>query len=131
MPFAVDTNVLLRMLVDDGSAQCRAASERLRRDRIFVTSAVMVECEWVLRSNLRLKPQEISNLFQLLGGNGNVEFDDIETVCWSIDALRNGFDFADAVHVHSARRCDAFLTFDRALIKRATKHVDFLTVELP
>jgi predicted nucleic-acid-binding protein len=131
MPFAIDTNVLLRMLVDDGSAQCRSASQRLIRDRIFVTVAVMLEAEWVLRSSYRMTPLEISDLFRLFNSNARVEFDDLETVDWATEALRNGFDFADAIHVHAARDCESLLTFDRALIKKAKKHASFVAVISP
>ena len=52
---ALDTNVLVRWLVNDDAAQC-ARVARLFDDaigqgvRLFVTTTVMLELEWVLRS---------------------------------------------------------------------------------
>jgi predicted nucleic-acid-binding protein len=119
------------MLVDDGSAQCRAASGRLLRDHIFVTTAVMLEAEWVLRSSFRMGVNEVTALFQLFCGNERLIFDDADTVHWAVEAMSNGFDFADAIHLHSSRSCEGFLTFDRSLMKKAKKHVGFLAVSAP
>jgi predicted nucleic acid-binding protein len=33
----------------------------------------------------------------------------------------SGLDFADALHLAAARDCEAFVTFDQALVKSATR----------
>ncbi len=38
---------------------------------------------------------------------------------WVIERYRNGADFADMIHLASARGADVFATFDKAMAKRA------------
>ena len=66
MPLAVDTNVLARALVDDGSEQARRSRILLSEKEVFVPDSVLLETEWLLRSLVRLDRNEINQTFATL-----------------------------------------------------------------
>ena len=68
MPLAVDTNVLARALVDDGSEQARRSRILLSEKEVFVPDSVLLETEWLLRSLVRLDRNEINQTFATLDG---------------------------------------------------------------
>lgn len=117
---AVDTNVLLRLLVDDPDAveQCERARARVKREeQVFVPFVAVIEAIWVLRASYRFSKKEILKVFeQLLEneryqiGNGKV-FGDALTSYLSVNV-----DFADcAIHAEARREGAGLLTFDRKL----------------
>lgn len=56
MMVAVDTNVLVRLLVNDDARQARRARALFEREEIFISPTVLLESEWVLRSAYGLAP---------------------------------------------------------------------------
>jgi predicted nucleic acid-binding protein len=52
-------------------------------------------------------------------------------VAQALDLLDQGFDFADALHLASSRRADAFATFDAALRRRARRVPDLMPLVAP
>lgn len=46
---AFDTNVLVRLLVNDDLAQAKRAMARLLSDTVCISRSVLLETEWVLR----------------------------------------------------------------------------------
>jgi predicted nucleic-acid-binding protein len=115
---AVDTNVLLRFLVDDGSEHV-ASARRIFAERVFVPLSVMLESEWVLRSNFGFQRSQICDAFDRLLGLDTVTIQEIEIVETALSSARDGMDFADALHLHSSANCDVFYTFDKKLIRKA------------
>jgi predicted nucleic-acid-binding protein len=118
---AVDTNVLLRFLVDDGSGHVASARRIFAEGRVFVPLSVMLESEWVLRSNFGFRRSQICDAFDRLLGLDTVTVQEIEIVETALSSTRDGMDFADALHLHSSANCDAFYTFDKKLIRKAIK----------
>ena len=62
---SLDTNVLMRWLVDDDAAQnarVQKLFDSIRADHgtLFVPSTVMLELEWVLRSRYRFDKMRIA-----------------------------------------------------------------------
>jgi predicted nucleic-acid-binding protein len=121
MPSAVDTNVLLRFLVDDGSEQVIPARKVFAEGRIFVPLSVMLESEWVLRSRFGFRRAQICDAFDRLLGMDSVVVQEVDLVENAVTSLRHGFDFADALHLHSSAECDVFYTFDGALVRKAER----------
>ncbi len=56
---SLDTNVVVRVLVDDDHAQATRAMKRLRSDNAWVSRTVLLETEWVLRHAYRLDAAKI------------------------------------------------------------------------
>jgi predicted nucleic acid-binding protein len=85
---------------------------------------VLLEAEWVLRSVFGFTPSEIAEALTDFAGLPNVKLEDAPTIATALGWLAEGMDFADALHVANARGSDTFVTFDRALAKKARKLTD-------
>ena len=116
---AIDTNVVVRMLVDDDRRQASAARRLIAEHEVFVPITVVLETEWVMRSGYAFAPAQIAAGLRRLGGLPGVNVEDPGEVAQALDWLEQGMDFADALHLARATRCDAFVTFDRKFAKRA------------
>ncbi len=115
---AVDTNVLVRIVVNDDPAQSARAAEFLRQqDRVFLAKTVLLEVEWVLRSAYRLGRREILAVFRGILAMGNAEVEDEAAVTQAMQWYEKGMDFGDSLHVASAGPECAFATFDTVLRK--------------
>jgi predicted nucleic-acid-binding protein len=71
---AVDTNVLVRLMVEDDEEQSRRARELLaeateRGERVLVTDIVLCELEWVLDAAYRVPRKRILGAVQALCGD--------------------------------------------------------------
>ncbi len=116
---AVDTNLLVRILTNDDPDQARRALEILNNDDIFIPKTVLLETEWVLRYAYEIDRANVLTGFQKLLGLPNVNVEDPDTIYQAISWYENKFDFADALHLASSRRCVSFATFDSSCIKKA------------
>lgn len=132
---AVDTNVLARFFVDDPqdpeAIRQRPAALAAMRGRVFVSVTVILELEWVLRGFYELQRAAIHRALTALCSYGNVVIESRAEVLAALRAFENGLDFADALHLHRASGCDALLTFDKRLIKRAAALQGAMPCELP
>jgi predicted nucleic-acid-binding protein len=118
---AVDTNVLVRIVVNDDPAQSARAAEFLRQqDRVFLAKTVLLEVEWVLRSAYRLGRREILAILRGILAMGSVEVEDEAAVVQAMRWFEEGMDFADSLHLASAGT-QHFATFDAALQRRARR----------
>ena len=116
---AVDTNVVVRFLVEDDVAQTDRAEAILRSGAVLVLKTVLLEAEWVLRSAYRLDRAAIGEGLRQLIGLPGIEVEDGAAVARAFAWFDQGLDFADALHLASSGRAAAFATFDRALRRRA------------
>ena len=116
---AIDTNVLVRLLVGDDAAQARRARHLVGSADVVVSASVLLESEWVLRSAYRFDPSAISAAFRGFLGLPNVAIDAPATLAQALDAYDAGLDFADALHLAAAHKVTAFYTFDAKLARGA------------
>jgi predicted nucleic-acid-binding protein len=116
---SVDTNLLVRILTNDDPSQARRAVKILKSDDIYIPKTVLLETEWVLRHAYEIGSSDIAVGFQKLLGLPNVSVEDPDSIYQAISWYENKFDFADALHLASSRRCESFATFDSSLIKKA------------
>lgn len=121
---ALDTNVVIRFLVNDDPAQGRRARDLIARGEVFVGSTVLLEAEWVLRAAYGFRPAEIQRLFRGLLGLPGLETDEPERVARALDGYAAGLDFADALHLSFCGGADTFATFDAKLVRRARRLVE-------
>lgn len=127
---AVDTNVVIRLLTGDDPAQLERARRLFETEAVFLPKTVVLETEWVLRSLYRLAPREIARALSALVALPQVRSEDAATIIEALEWLRQGLDFADALHLASSRMAERFATFDRALVRRA-KVVETSIVVVP
>jgi predicted nucleic-acid-binding protein len=124
---ALDTNVLLRALVEDDAAQTARAGRWFRKAgtgeaRLLLLPIVLCEAVWVLESWYRLPRAEIAGCLERLLLADGLEIADRETVARALESYRAGKgDFADyAIREGAeARGAAAVLTFDAALLKES------------
>ena len=133
---AVDTNVLARFFVNDPddaeAARQRPAAVRAMTGRVFVRLAVVLEFEWVLRGFYELAAVDVIRVLRALAGMPDVNLEGRDEVLEALQACEaHKLDFADALHVVRSRRCTGFVTFDKALVRRAVKASMPLPVEAP
>lgn len=117
---AVDTNVLVRALVDDPVevAQMRAARDCLRRaKRVFVPQIVQAELVWVLESAYKLPKTAIVNLLTEIARNIAFDLQYRDAFDRALHTYRNGAaDFADYLILAECEAVKCPLhSFDRKL----------------
>jgi predicted nucleic-acid-binding protein len=127
---AIDTNVVVRFLIADDKQQAKKARGAIESGDIFISSTVLLETEWVLRSGYGLPPDRIAYVLRSLAGLPGITVDGPAHLSLALDWMDDGMDFADAMHLARAEGCDAFLSFDRKLAKVATGRSS-VPVEMP
>jgi predicted nucleic-acid-binding protein len=131
MPNAVDTNVLVRFLVDDGSGQVGIARRVFDRGAVFVPASVMLESEWVLRSGFGVDKERVCEAFSRILNMTGVTIEQADMVSQAVEAHRSGMEFADALHLFSSSECGAFYTFDTDFRRSAKRLPEAITVLSP
>ena len=127
---AIDTNVVIRFLTADDAAQAQTARRIIEGGDIFIGTTVLLESEWVLRSGYGFGAKQIASSLAGLAGLPGITVEEPAELSQALEWMREGADFADALHLARAAHCDAFLTFDRKLAKRA-KQLGAMTVIVP
>lgn len=131
MDVAVDTNLLVRYITRDDPIQEKQAREVMLQHRVFVPKSVVLELEWVLRFTYRFSVDDIATALDTLLDAEQIDVEDADTVRLAVAAFREGMDFADAMHLVSCSQFGVFLTFDKALFRRAGRVFDQPVVRLP
>jgi predicted nucleic-acid-binding protein len=116
---AIDTNVLVRLIVADDPEQTRRARALASDGPMFVPVTVILETEWVLRALYEIPADDITRALRLTLDTTTVE--DRPVVERALDRLARGLDLADALHLVRSSAADAFATFDTKLVRRAKK----------
>ena len=119
MRVAIDTNVLVRYLTGDDPAQAARARAVIDGDRVFVSTTVLLETEWVLRSVYGLPATQVAAALRDFAGLPGVSVESPARLAEALDRVNEGMDFADALHLGAAAQCEALLTFDRRFIESA------------
>ena len=117
---AVDTNVIVRYLTGDHPRQSVQARTLVDGEDIFVSTTVLLETEWVLRSVYEFAPDQVRKALLDFAGLARVSLEDEALAALALDRMKDGMDFADALHLGRAEACDAFVTFDRRLVRTAS-----------
>ena len=118
---AVDTNVLVRLLVNDESAQAEAAQRAMAAEPAFILKTVMIELEWVLRGAYGRSRAEIATSIESLLAAAGIIVEDSAAHEQAVAWFKQGMDFADALHLASSGHADAFITFDSNLRRQAAR----------
>lgn len=118
---ALDTNVVVRLLVGDDAKQARAAEKLVASEACTVAPSVLMECEWVLRAVYRLDEALIASSFRDLLALTHIDALDPVLTQQALRGYEAGLDFADALHAAQRRDGERFVTFDRQLARRAPK----------
>lgn len=117
----LDTNVMLRYLLQDDPRQTRRANQVIERqlspeNRGFISLVTVLEIVWVLRSLLKQSPLEISSHIEGLLTADTLEVQNEQQVYEAAFALKRGTgEFEDALigSLNAWAGCNSTLTFDK------------------
>ena len=117
---AVDTNILLRYLAQDGSEEERSRAVRLieTEARVFVGDVVLVETYWVLRRVYDFPKGKVLSALASMLASDTFEFQERDVVAQVVENPDIGL--ADALLARAAQRSNASVTytFDRKAARR-------------
>jgi predicted nucleic-acid-binding protein len=122
---ALDTNVLVRFLVEDDPAQSARAAHLIERaikseEPLFVPDIVLAEVAWMLTRAYDFPKADLLKVFRKLSAAKHLVFASSDILSKALDGWERGKgDFSDyLVRAQAeARGCDRVATFDRALLK--------------
>jgi predicted nucleic-acid-binding protein len=128
---AIDTNVLLRYLLEDDPDQAAQSAQLIQgRQPVLITDVVLAETIWTLKGKkYQLKRDEISTVIQALFEEPNLRFENGAAVWLALNDYRDAkpikgksADFPDALILNKAKATAAasqqtfrgLYTFDQA-----------------
>jgi len=118
---AVDTNILVRLLTGDEPKQAAAAGTLFAAGPIWIAKTVFLETNWVLRSSYGFDEDAVRNAFTKVLGLKNVHAEDEASLAAALALTASGIDLADAMHLTSRPTGATFVSFDKALVRRARR----------
>jgi predicted nucleic-acid-binding protein len=117
---AVDTNVLVRLVVRDDALQARTAELAVAKGA-WISHLVLAETLWVLDAVYDLSREKIATAVEMLLNHAVLSIQDSEVVQSALDQFRarGGIDFSDCLVLEIARKAGhlPLATFDRDFAK--------------
>jgi predicted nucleic-acid-binding protein len=117
---AVDTNILVRLIVRDDPPQVRAAEEFIAGGA-WISHLVLAEATWVLDSVYERTAEQVQTAVDMLLNHKELALQEPEVVTIALENFRNRplLGFSDCLVVEIARKAGnlPFGTFDRDLAK--------------
>ena len=118
---ALDTNVLVRYVVQDDTAQLAAAKRLITRcveegQSIFVPVTVVLELEWVLRASFGYAKEDVLQVLSSLFSAAELILESERALEVALQLYREGSaDFADCLHIALAAQAgeQPLWTFDK------------------
>ena len=118
----LDTNVIVRLLLDDDPMQKRRASKAIARAKaagtpvmLALALAVVLELEWVLRSSAKMDKAQVLAVFRLLLESYDVQIENEKVLEQAVHTYQNASaDFGECLFLAQYQRmgCQTMLTFD-------------------
>lgn len=118
-----DTNVLVRVIIEDDRQQSDLAKRELTdADTIALSLTALSELAWVLSAGYKISRSDIAAAIRRLAESGRAQTN-WPAVQAGLAALDDGGDFADAVIEIEGRQLggDAFVSFDDKAVKVALR----------
>lgn len=124
---AFDTNVLLRVFVNDDELQYAAVKRQLARaeasgESVFIANPVLCELIWILQTRYAVDRKGCLAVLESLAKHPIFRFESPRILGKAVDRYREGRgDFADYLirEIAAAQAVEALQTFDKALLKEA------------
>jgi predicted nucleic-acid-binding protein len=123
MKIVVDTNLLVRLVVDDDPGQLRAAAKIVKEaEAVVVGNLTLSELVWVLWSRYRFSRTEIVQAIVNLCRAPNVVVDRLAVEA-GLGAMQRGADFADGVIAYEGAMAggEEFVSFDKKAVAAMAK----------
>jgi len=117
---AIDTNVLVRLIVGDDTRQTAAAEKFIQRGA-WASHLVLAETIWVLASVYEMKPAQLTDVVEMLLNHRDLTIQDADVVSQAIVQFREhpALGFSDCLVLEIARKVGhlPLATLDRELSK--------------
>lgn len=117
---AFDTNLLVRIAVNDDQQQAALAEQLIENDEVFISRTVLLEAEWVLRSVYKNTRNAIAAFFENLLVTENIVVENAFEISHAVEWYKLGADFADAIHLCMCGE-SVLHTFDADFCKAANR----------
>ncbi len=122
---ALDTNALVRVLVEDDQDQAQTVQKTItfaekNSIQILILSEVLIETVWVLESVYGSSRDEISQFLETMIYTPTFTFSDYETIRKAVHQYKKEGDFADLLIVNQAieQQAKKLFSFDKRLQKK-------------
>ena len=121
---AVDTNVLLRYILNDHEEQFAAASQffmsRTEENPAFVSQIVLCELAWSLGRRYGFSCSDVLSVISKLIETAEIQVEDEGSISSLISDTSPAVDFADIIIAYRAKMsgCEATVTFDQKAAAR-------------
>ena len=116
---AVDTNVLVRLLLNDEPTQVQQSKQLFSNNEIFISDTVLLESAWVLKHSGSYTQLQIAEGLRRICGFHAVSVENPKRLALTWEWVEEGLDFADAFHLASSQFLEQLVTFDQKFVKRA------------
>lgn len=119
----IDTNILLRILLNDDPAQMQDIEQLLaahaeEEDAVHISDIALVEAVWTLSTSYAQKPAALLAVLRALLAEPAYHFDDratLQKAVLSFATSKAGFADCLMAHRNQAAGCTATATFDRKM----------------
>lgn len=115
---AFDTNLLVRLAVNDNLEQAQIAEDLLNTNEVFISRTVLLETEWILRSAYKNVRADIALFLDSILSTQNMNVENSFEVSQAIKWYELGADFAGALHLCMSEDY-LFHTFDKKFCQSA------------
>ena len=120
---AIDTNVLVRLFINDDAAQAKRAGALFdecadQDDSLWIADIVLIELVWALDRSYSRPREEIVKALRALAGNATVLLESSDCLSAAMALYAEGpAGFADCLLAVKAERagCEALRSFDRKM----------------
>ena len=120
---AIDTNVLVRLLVNDDAAQATKARRLFdsmagEDGAIWISDTVLVELMWTLARAYERPRADLVAALRALLGNATLRFESVAALRAALETFEQGpADFADCLLAEKSRLagCAQLFTFDKGM----------------
>lgn len=117
---AIDTNILVRLIVRDNPEQA-ASAEAFIRGGAWASMLAVAEATWVLATVYEFNPKDLATAIEMLLDHRDLVLQDPDVVAAALDLFRAkpSLGFSDCLMLHLARKAGhlPFGTFDRNLAR--------------
>jgi predicted nucleic-acid-binding protein len=113
-----DTNLLIRVIIEDDPRQAKAAQAALEAaDTVAIGVTALCELAWLMTQRYRLPERDVAEAIRMLLSSANVVIDQ-PVVEAGLAMLDSGGDFADGVIAFEGHRLggETFVSFDREAV---------------
>lgn len=122
---SIDTNVLVRYLVQDDVAQSKKATQFIEKEydfenTIFISSIVLCELIWVLESAYEYPKKIIADVLEKILRTRQFSIENPDITWLSLHDYRTlNIDFSDGyiAHLNAANQCEYTVTFDKKALR--------------